>query len=320
VSGRMRATVGSVDSATEHCECRITGGDPSFSAIDPALRRPHMDEFVTGFEGRPNRWSMVRLYAMARRERDLIGVANAGVPESTYQVSYIPDPGVDIVGGSTGQLLPIYNRARSTFGADRYLLTNPPDGESTYVGAELTFETQTAHLYLLMAATAGRSEIIAANRGFGAFENDNGIVGEGFSDPNARTFAQGRPFTERGYTLKWSGAYRWNSGATFGLVARYADGQHFSRLVIVPGLNQGLEFVRAFRNGKTRFTFINTLDARYQQPFTIGGRTLTAFVDVFNLINTSLEIEEFPFSGPLSRTTTAVQPPLAARVGIKIPF
>src|SRR5579862_7050807 len=174
-----------------------TGGDPSFSAIDPALARPHMDEIVAGFEGKPNRRSTVRLYAIARRERELIGAADVGVPESTYQQLLIPDHGVDQF-GSTDQLLPVFNRAPSTFGADRYLLTNPPDDESTFVGADLTFETQTEHLYLLMAATAGRSEGLAANVGFGPTENDNGLVGDVFIDPNARTFAQGRLFTERG--------------------------------------------------------------------------------------------------------------------------
>ena len=297
-----------------------TGGTPSFSAIDPSLRRPRMDEVVTGIEGKPSRWSTARLVAIARRERNLIGAVDVGVPESSYAVAYIPDPGVDLFGGSTEQLLPVYNRDPLTFGADRYLLTNPPDAESTFVGGELTFETQTEHLYLLMGATAGRSEIIAASRGFGPLENDNGVVGEAFIDPNARTFAQGRPFTERGYTLKWSGAYRWNTGAAFGLVARYEDGEHFSRLVIVPDLNQGAEAVRAFRSGKTRFTFINTLDARYQQPIRVGSHTVVASADVYNLLNTPLEIEEFSVTGPLSRKTTAVQPPLAVHFRLTIPF
>ena len=297
-----------------------SGGSPSFSAIDPALKRPYLEELIAGAEGKPNRFSTVRLTALARRDRHLIGAVDVGVPESTYTVLYVPDHGVDEHGSQDDQLLPVYNRDPATFGADRYLLTNPRDEDSTFVGGELTFETQTEHLYLLMGATAGRSEIIAANRGFNAVENDSGVIGDVYMDPNSRTYAQGRPFTERGYTLKWSGAYRWNTGASFGLVARYEDGQHFARIVIVPGLNQGTEQVRAFRNGKTRFTFINTLDARYLQPFRLGRLHLQASVDVYNLLATALEIEEYPVTGPLSRTTTAVQPPFAMHVGIKIPF
>src|SRR5438874_1470973 len=250
----------------------------SRAAFDAGVRRPHMDEIVTGFEARPTDRSFVRLSAIGRREHDLIGAVDVGVPESTYAVSFIRDAGVDLVGSQDDQLLPIYNRARSTFGADRYLVTNPSDHESSFVGADLTYQTQTEHLFLLMGATAGRSEGLSANRGFNAIENDQGVVGDVFIDPNARTYAQGRTFTERGYTLKWSGAYRFPRDATFGVVARYQDGQHFARLVIVPNLNQGPEAIRAFRNGRTRFTYTLTIDLRLQKQFTIGGCRLTGLV------------------------------------------
>ena len=93
-------------------------------------------------------------------------------------------------------------------------------------------------------------------------ENDAALVGELYTNPNARTFAQGRLFTERGYTIKLSGVYRFPYDVRFGWAARYQDGQHFARMIVVPNLNQGPEIVRAFRNGRTRFTFTATLDAR----------------------------------------------------------
>ena len=297
-----------------------TAGDPSFTAIDPALRRPHMDELVTGFEAWPTAASLVRLSAIGRRERNLIGAVDVGVPESAYTVSFLPDAGVDLVGSADDQLLPIYNRPRSTFGADRYLLTNPPDDEATFVGADLTYQAQTEHLFLLMGATAGRSEGLSANRGFTAIENDDAVIGEVFADPNARTYAQGRLFTERGYTLKWSGAYRFPQDATVGIVARYQDGQHFARLVIVPDLNQGPEAVRAFRNGRTRFTYTLTIDMRLQKHFTIDGRRVTGLVDVFNVLNKAKEVEEFPVTGASSRLTAAVQPPRAIHLGLRVAF
>jgi hypothetical protein len=296
------------------------GGDPTFTSIDPALRRPHMDEIVTGFEGRPTDRSFVRLSAIGRREHDLIGAVDIGVPESTYAVSFIPDAGIDLVGSQDDQLLAIYNRARSTFGADRYVVTNPWDHESSFVGADLTYQTQTEHLFLLMGVTAGRSEGLSANRGFNAIENDLGVIGEVFIDPNARSHAQGRMFTERGYTVKWSGAYRFPHDATFGVVARYQDGQHFARLVIVPNLNQGPEAIRAFRNGRTRFTYTLTIDVRLQKQFSVGGVRLTGLVDAFNLLNKAKEVEEFPVTGPLSRLTAAVQPPRVIHVGARIAF
>jgi hypothetical protein len=297
-----------------------SGGNPGFSAIDPHLRRPFMDEIITGFEARPTATSFVRLSAIGRREHDLIGVVDIGVPESTYLVSGLPDKGVDLFGSADDQILPVFNRARSTLGADRYLLTNPSEHEATFVGADLTYQTQTEHLFLLMGATAGRSEGLSANRGFNALENDAAVVGEVFIDPNARTYAQGRLFTERGYTLKWSGAYHFPSDATVGVIARYQDGQHFARLVIVQGLNQGVEAIRAFRNGRTRFTYTLTIDVRLQKGFAVGRYRVTGLIDVFNLLNKAIEVEEFPVTGPLSRLTAASQPPRAIHVGARLSF
>lgn len=297
-----------------------TGGDPSFSAIDPSLRRPYMDELVAGFEGRPTGRSFVRLSAIGRREHNLIGAVDVGVPESTYAVSFIQDTGVDLFGSADDQLLPVFNRAPSTFGNDRYLLTNPKDRQGSFVGADLIYQIQTERLFLLMGVTAGRSEGLAANRGFNAIENDNGVVGEVFLDPNARTRAQGRLFTERGYTLKWSGAYHFPYDTTLGVVTRYQDGQHFARLVIVPDLNQGPEAIRAFRNGRTRFTYTLTLDVRLQKQFTVRGYKVTGLIDTFNLINKAKEVEEFQVTGPMSRLTTAVQPPRVIHLGARIAF
>jgi hypothetical protein len=88
----------------------------------------------------------------------------------------------------------------------------------------------------------------------------------------------------------------------------------------VPGLNQGVEAIRASVNGKTRFTYTLTVDARLQKGFTVGGHRLTAAIDAYNLLNTRTEIEEFSVTGPSSRTISAVQPPRSLHVGLTLPF
>ena len=297
-----------------------TNGDPQFSAIDPALRRPHMDEMILGFEVRPHSASFVRLSAIGRRERQMIGVVNIGVPESSYSTIGIPDTGVDHVHADDDQILNFYNRSPATFGADRYLLTNPADHETSFVGADLTGQIQTARVFFSMGITAGRSEGLSGNRGFGPLENDAAVLGEVFTNPNARDHAQGRVFTERGYTIKLAGTYQFPHDIDAGLIARYQDGQHFARLVIMDGLNQGVEAVRAFRNGRTRFTFSMTVDGRMQKRFALGGRQLTAVIDAYNMFNQALEVEEFSVSGDMSRLKTAVQPPRVVQLGLRIPF
>jgi len=279
-----------------------------------------MEEAVLGFEARPRPSAFVRLAAIGRRELNLIGVVDVGVPESTYSTIGVPDMGIDVVGAQDDQILLFYNRAPSTFGLDRYLLTNPADDEATFVGAEMIGQVRANRFYFIAGVTAGRSEGLSANRGFTAIENDAAVLGEVYINPNARGHAQGRVFTERGYTIKTALSYQFPRDTTFGLIGRYQDGQHFARLVLLPGLNQGIEAVRAFRNGRTRFTFSMTVDARLQKGFGSGRHRVTAILDAYNLFNQALEVEEFSVTGATSRLTSAVQPPRVIQLGIRIPF
>lgn len=268
---------------------------------------------------RPRAW-VARLSAIARIDKGLLALTNRGVPFTAYTTSMVIDPGVDVVGGTTVQPLPIYNRPTSTFGADQYLVTNSGDRHTTFTGVDVVVRATTARLLFLMGGTAGRSEGWASNRGFDYDENDATLLGEVFVDPNANTFAKGRTFTERGYTLHMSGASQFAHDLRLGVAARYQDGQHFSRMVMATGLNQGPELVRAFANGQTRFTFTCTVDTRLQKGFDVGGRHAVAFVDVFNLLNLGLEVEEVTVTGPTSRMTSAVQPPRALHLGLRFGF
>jgi len=232
----------------------------------------------------------------------------------------VPDTGVDTAGSQDDRPLVFYNRSPASFGADRYLLTNPPEDDTSFVGAELVGQVHARRLFLVAGVTAGRSEGLAASRGFGPLENDASVLGEVFIDPNARTYPQGRLFTERGYTIKLAGSYQYAHDITLGITARYQDGQHFARLVVLPGLNQGAEAVRAFRNGRTRFTFTSNLDLRLQKRFTIGAHQVAAMFDAYNLFNEYFEYEEISVSGVTSRVRSATQPPFAAHLGLRITF
>jgi hypothetical protein len=67
-----------------------SGGVAGFSTIDPALKRPVMEEAVLGFEARPHPSSFVRLAAIGRRESNLIGVVDVGVPNRPIRRSACP--------------------------------------------------------------------------------------------------------------------------------------------------------------------------------------------------------------------------------------
>jgi hypothetical protein len=175
-----------------------------------------------------------------------------------------------------------------------------------------------------------------ANRGFRATENDQGLVGELHDDPNADTHARGRSFFDRAYTIKLAGAYRAPKDWRVGLVARYQDGQAFSRLVVVRDLAQGAEAVPATPRGQIarswatddagryvvpsghRFTYTLTVDARVEKGFRWGVRRLAVAGEVFNLLDTRHEVEENAVSGAGFRDPTALQPPRAFRLGLSL--
>jgi hypothetical protein len=312
--------------------------DGTLAAIDPKLKAPRTREFVAGIEGRLGGDVAVRLTGFDRRERDLVESVNVGVPPSAYTVTYVPDPAGDIAGAQDDQLLPIYSRKPESFGQDRYLLTNPPNHTSHHQGLELRIEKAFGQRFrFLLGGTAYRTEAAGANRGFRVTENDQGVVGEIFDNPNADTYARGRTFFDRSYTLKGAAAYRfpWDMGAS--LVARYLDGQPFSRFVIAADLPQGPEAIEATPRGQVegagamnaagqyivpsghRFTFTLTVDARLEQGVRVRGHRLGLVAEVFNLLNTRNEVEEYAVGGPHFRDVAAVQPPRTFRFGLRYP-
>ena len=295
-----------------------TGGDASFSAIDPQLLRPTTDEVVVGIEAHPFGSVHVRLAGVAKRQQHLIGLVDTGAPLSSYQQQGVVDGRPASDGGDA--TLPVYNRLPSSFGADRYLLTNPVQQAPDFTGAVFSVDASTKRLALLLTATASQALTSATNRGYQVFENDPAGAGELFVNPNAATDARGRPFFDRAYTLKIATAYRLPADVTLGAIARYQDGQPFSRMTIVTGLNQGTELVRAFAAGDNRFTYTATLDARLQKGFGAGATRVVLFVDAYNVVNLGNEVEERIITGPGYRSITAIQPPRTLHAGLRLTF
>lgn len=291
------------------------------SAIDPGLLPPLSKEFVIGLEGRIGRHWRARLAGIERKYSRLVAPVDVGVTLDGYSFRDIPDRGNDFLNPEDDRLLRVYNRLPSSFGRDRYLLTNP-EGHHAY-GVAIDFAIERlfdGRWYMLFGASAQRSDGYGANPGFLASENDTGVPGVLFEDPNALTYARGRLFFERGYIIKWSGGVVAGNDFHLGAVARYQDGQHFARLVVVPGLNQGPEIVQAYTRGHSRFTFTFTLDGRVEKGFKAGGGRLALVAEAFNLLGNRLEVEEDPVVTRSFRATTAIQPPRAIRLGVKVEF
>ena len=302
-----------------------TGGDPNFSRIDPSLARPVTDEVLAGIDVQPTPHIRGRITGIAKRVHHLYNLVDVGAPLSAYSVSTVVDGRPASDGGDV--LLPVYSRLPSTFGADRYLLTNnSSDDTATFEGLVLNGEASVGRLTLLLNATASQTDGPATNRGFHSDENDISGIGELFVNPNATPESRGRLFFDRAFTLKLTGVYQFPHDVMVSAVARYQDGQPFSRLTIVPGATssfqptQGTEFVRAYPAGDARFMYTGTLDLRLQKRITTGRAQIDVFVDGYNVINLGNEVEERVVTGPGFRDITAIQPPAAFHVGLRLHF
>jgi hypothetical protein len=293
-----------------------SGAGLGLGSIDPSLHAPRMHEFSFGADRIFKQRLHLSFVGTIRREHTLIQPINIGVPASSYIVRSIPDVDSTIAGR---QLL-VYDRSPSTFGLDRYELSNIAGDDATYDGLEIRARYETPQWWTWLGASAYKTEGSGGNRGFHADENDPGVIGELFSNPNAATNSLGRLYPDRSYVLKWSTGFNMPHRVNASVIARYADGQAFSRMLVVPGLNQGTELVRAEVPGLTRFTFTTTVDARIEKQFMFGPRSLALHVDVYNLTNLANEVEENPVSGASFRASTAIQPPLAVRIGARFAF
>jgi hypothetical protein len=297
-----------------------TGPGAPVGTIDSSLPRPRTDEWRAGLEAELATHVRVRLEGIARKSRGLWESINTGVTSAAYDQRLVPDPGGDIVGGTENQLLPIYDRRPASFGRDALLLTELVDDDSLYEGVELQVLAGPPTARIWVSGTAHRAVGSGGNRSFRPSENDQGLVGERFDDPNATTYDRGRLFSDRAYTIKIAGAWHAPGGFRLGSIARYQDGQPFARVVVVPDLRQGADFVMAIPRGRARYTFAITWDARVEKVFTIGRSQVSAVGEVFNLLDNTNETEEDIVTGPAYRTETFLQPPRTFRGGVRIAF
>lgn len=297
-----------------------TGGVTDFVRIDSHLRRPISDELSFGVEARPSPRTRWQIAAVGRRERHFMTLLDVGAPTAAYTVATVTDPGANTGSPDDDKVIPVYSRRVESFGVDRYVLTNP-GLKAAYSGSlEISGQHATSRLTFYGGATASIARGPAAALGYGPLENDQSVVTDTYVSPNADGFRRGRLFNDRAFTIKLSAVYALPWQIRAGAIARYQDGQNFSRLLVFPGLPQGTEAVRAFAAGDSRFRFIAALDVRLSKGIAIGGRRLDAVLDGYNLTGQHYDVEERAAQAPNVRTPTAYQPPRVFHLGARITF
>jgi hypothetical protein len=300
-----------------------------YSSISPALRRPYADEFNVGAEFRLARRTFASIHLFRRDDKQRLAAINTGVPPEAFTPVAIADPGPDGLAGTfdDGQLV-VYEQDPATFGQDQYLLTNPAGLRILYTGLVAEAGAEWRGL-MLRASFMATKAFGPTNPGDAVFENDPGVVGTLFSDPNTMVHAAGRTFTDRGYVGKIRATYRFPEALgriELASAADYLDGLVFARHSLVTGLAQGpflvATTVRGSPEGGNRSEYLINWNLRVFREFRLRmGRILPA-IDILNVINSGNKIQEDNFSGPAFnlRLPIAIQESRSIRFQIRYEF
>jgi len=296
---------------------------PLYGAIDPALKRPYSDEFVAAWINDLGHGWIFTLAGFQRETRNLVATVNTGVTASDYTPLTIQDDGDDRIPGSHDDLtFTVFDQNPETRGNDFTLLSNPGGRVSRYVGLDLTLVKRAGPDFLFYLALTATHAVAATNPGNTEYENDEGVLGALFENPNAAINSKGRPRFDRAYTGRIGVSFKAPLGTRFGAVVKYYDGQPFTRKIVVPDLNQGLIYIQAHPRGVARYEYNMTVDIRIEKDFAWKQGTLRLFLDGFNVLNRNLATSENEWTGPTFplRFATEIQSPRVLRVGLNFEF
>jgi hypothetical protein len=296
---------------------------PLYGGIDPKLRRPYTDDVTASLTNDLGRGWYLMLAGYMRETRDLIATVNTGVLAADYTPVTIHDDGDDRIPGSHDDLtFTVYDQDPATLGRDVLWLSNPGPRVSRYQGLDLTLVKKTGPDFLFYMALTATHAVATTNPGNTEWENDDGVLGPLFENPNAAINAKGRPRFDRAYTARIGTSFRGPFGTRIGAVAKYYDGQPFTRKIVVEGLNQGLFYIQAHPRGVARTEYNMTVDLRFEKMFTWKKGTLRLFLDAFNVLNRNLATAENERTGPdfPLRYATEIQSPRVVRAGLNFEF
>ncbi len=300
-----------------------------YSSISPAPGRPYSDEFDVGAEYRLAARSTAGIHVFRRDDKNRMAAIDTGVPSQAFTPVSIPDPGPDGIPGTfDDQRLTVYAQNPATLGQDRYLLTNPAGLRTLNSGlvAEIGAERRSLTFH---ASFVAEKSYGPTNPGDGVYQNDPGVIGALFLDPNTAINAAGRSFVDRAYVGKIQSTYRLPSalgGVEVANVADYMDGLAFARQLLVTGLPQGPFLVdttvRGSPNGGNRAQYVVNWNLRVSREFGVREGTLRLSADVLNVTNAAQRLQENDLTGPSFnlRLPVAIQPPRFLRVGFRYEF
>lgn len=298
---------------------------PFYGGIDPDIKRPRTDELSVGISHRTAAGFSFSLTGYLRDARDLVETLNTGVPFSSYAQRAFADIGDDRIPGTADDLtFTLFEQDERTLGGDFALLSNPGGDTrySRYEGLDLVLAKRTSARFGFFVSLTAMRCVGTTSPGNTARENDDGVVGALYDNPNTLINARGRLRFDRAYTGRIGFALRLPLGFRLGYILKYYDGQPFAREIPVTGFRQGPFLIMAHPRGVARYEFNMTNDIRVQKEIAAGRGVLRIILDGYNIFNQHLATGEDARTRPEFplRYATEIQSPRTFRLGLSYEF
>ncbi|MGA3039433.1 MAG: hypothetical protein ABSF54_01435 [Bryobacteraceae bacterium] len=262
----------------------------AYSSISRSLARPYSDEYNLGTEWAFAPQAFFRLHLFRRDNQRRIAAIDTGVTSQDYSPVGISDPGT--AGGNPV----VYQQNPATFGQDQYLLTNPAGLQTQNTGLMAELGGAWRSLFMRGSLVAEKSTGLT-NPGDAFFENDPGVVGALYSDPNTLINAARPAFMDRDIVAKVQATYRlpaaWG-GVQLAGTGVCMGGLPFTRQLLVTGLAQGPFLVTT---GLYRGPALCDANFRILREFKLAFGRLAPSADILNVTNAGRTLQENDFSG-----------------------
>lgn len=294
-------------------------GGTSLEFIDPRLEPAYIREVTGRLEREIGARVSVTTGVVWRGERrqGLRQLSNADFDAFTLPVT-LYDPGASeptLLASGGGPGIRLYDLPLDAVGTAELVVRNVPRSSGDYLTWDLTATRRAGGHWSLTASFAHTwnrdhasvyfGQTIRANQ-YPVTPND--LIN---ADPDGR-------HVFRVWSAKLHGTWEGPWGLRFTPLLRHQSGQPFGRTVLAP-LNYGSIRLLAEPIGSRRQEHLTLLDLGVQKDVRLpGGRRVSGFVEIFNLLNANPEQNVSWASGPTFLRPLTIVPPRIARLGMKV--
>ncbi len=298
--------------------------DPTKYSLDPDISLPHVDQFTVGIERELAKDLTIGVTYIYRNFQNFIDQVN-----TTGRFEKVADSFTD---PETGTVYNIPYYAQLNPGEDRYVITNPRQGQypivtftpyRKYNGIEIQINKRFSNGWQLLA-----SYVYSKTKGtydtdiWKIFPNNLAPI---FTNPNFQTNLEGRPTHDVPHQVKIQGTIVLPFGINLSGFYSFFSGNTYSDYVRVPmpAPEGGSKDIMPTAMGSNRYPAQHNLDLQVEKIFTINGKLrFSVLASAFNIFNAATVIgvnSILNISDPYGNVTSLVNPRVF-RAGLRLYF